>query len=184
MSGRPPPDRATRVLLDLDYSRGTPLIIDSPGQGTATVQLFSEDDLHDCTLDAEIGLLAGADQDRYGLTFRQSAEERYAACTISPTGKLAIGLVDHGPALVVAEASLDDMPGFERGMGARNRVSVVVCGPTATCMVNGVAVAAAILDARYASGRVGAVLVHTSQAAHVQAGVTWAQARAILAEAS
>jgi hypothetical protein len=183
VSARPPTDRPTRVLLDLDYSRSTPLIIDSPGQGTATVQLFSEDDLRDCTLDTEVGLLAGADQDRYGLTFRQSAEERYAACTITPTGHLAIGLVDHGPALVVAEASLTDLPGFQPGIGARNRVSVVVCGPTATCLVNGVAVAAAMLDARYASGRVGAVLVHTSPAADVRAGVTWAQARAILPEA-
>jgi hypothetical protein len=172
------------VLFDLDFSQQDPLFVDSPGSGSATVQLFTTDDLRDFVLDCELGLHDGAAPDRYGLTFRQSAEERYAACTIDPNGSMALGLVDRGPALVIAEASLDASTGFRRGIGAVNRLSVVACGPAVGCMVNGVTVLGAVLDARYASGRAGALLVHTSHSDTARVAVRWAQARAILVETS
>ena len=184
MSGRSPGDRARRILVDLDFTQDEPLYVDSPRTGSATVQLFTTDDLRDFTLDAELGLIEGGAADRYGLTFRQSAEERYAACTINASGNLAIGIVDNGPALVIAEAVLDDRVQFRQGLGAMNRVSVVVCGPVAACLVNGVAVIGALLDARYVSGRVGALLVHTSTSESARVGVNWAQARALLPDLS
>ena len=184
MIARPPIDRAPRVLLDLDFSQGEPLVVGSAGQGSATGQAFSANDLRDFTLDAEVGLVEGGEQDRYGLFFRQTGDEHYAACTINPGGKLAVGLVDGGPPLVVAEATLDDTTQFRSGIGAVNRVSVVVCGPTAACLVNGVAVVGVILDSRYTTGRVGALVVHTSPASAARVVVNWAQARAIFTDAT
>lgn len=183
MSPRPPADQAPRVLLDLDFGEDQ-LVVSTEQSGTATTQAFSADDFRDFTLQAEIGLVEGAARDRYGLFFRQSGEERYAACTINGLGHLSVGLVDNGPALVVAEANLDELPAFQRGVGATNRLSVVVCGPMAACLVNGVAVAGVVLDSRYTTGRLGALVVHTSEAPRARASVNWAQARAIFADPS
>lgn len=183
LSGRPLAERAPRVLLDLDFSQDE-LSVNSDQSATATTQAFSSDDFRDFTLEAELGLLEGAERDRYGLYFRQSAEERYAACTINGLGHLSIGLVDNGPALVVAEGTLDQVPGFQRGVGAINRLGVVVCGQVAACVVNGVAVAGVVLDARYTTGKIGALVVHTSEAPRARVAVRWAQARALFPDPS
>jgi hypothetical protein len=179
---RPPADQAPPVLFDRDFRDGDGLVVASPGPGSATGQPFDERSLRDCTLDAELGLLEGEDEDRYGLFFRQSAPERYAACTVSAAGHLSAGLVDGGPPLVVAGGPLPPDVPFERGVGATNRLTVVAIGPVAAIVVNGVAVTGVALDPRYVAGPAGALLVHTSRHPQARAGVRWAQARAILAD--
>lgn len=180
MIARPPASHATAVLLDVDFADGDGLLITSPGPGSATGQPFGERTIADATLDAEIGLLEGEPEDRYGLFFRQTAPERYMACTISAAGHLSLGVVDAGPPLVVAERQLDGEVHFRGGLGVTNRLTIVACGPVAAVMVNGVAIAGAMLDARYVAGRVGALLVHTSASPRARLSVRWAQARAII----
>jgi hypothetical protein len=136
--------------------------------------------LRDVILDAELGLIEGEDEDRYGLFFRQTGEERYVACTINGAGHLALGIVDGGPPLVVADARLDGEVRFQTGVGPTNRITIVACGPVAAIMVNGIAVTGALLDPRYLTGRAGALLVHTSSKPRVRLAVRWAQARAII----
>jgi len=53
VSGRSPGDRAPRILVDVDFTQDEPLYVDSPRASTATVQLFTTDDLHDFTLDLQ-----------------------------------------------------------------------------------------------------------------------------------
>jgi hypothetical protein len=168
------------VLLDLDFTERGGLMVTSPKPGSATGQAFAEDVLADCVLDAELGLQDAQDEDRYGLFFRQTAEERYVACTVNGAGRLALGLVDGGPPLVIADARLNGEVRFQSGVGVTNRFSVVMCGTMAAVMVNGVAVLGALLDARYVAGRVGALLVHTSSAPNARLVVRWAQARALI----
>ena len=172
---------APPVLFDLDFSNGKDFVVASPGPGSATGQAFAEEDVRDVILDAELGLVEGEEEDRYGLFFRQSAEERYVACTINGAGHLSVGVVDGGPPLVIVDARLDGDVRFQQGVGATNRVTIVTCGPVAAVMVNRVAVAGAMLDARYVTGRAGALLVHTSSRPTARLAVRWAQARAIIA---
>ena len=168
---------APPVLFEL----GDELVVTSPGPGSATGQPFNEMQLRDVILDAELGLVDGEDEDRYGLFFRQTGEERYVACTINGAGQLALGIVDGGPPLVVADARLNGEVQFQMGVGVTNRLTIVACGPVAAVMVNGVAVTGALLDSRYVTGRAGALLVHTSSKPQARLAVRWAQARAIVA---
>jgi hypothetical protein len=176
MIARPRPGAAPAVLFDL----GDELVVTSPGPGSATGQPFNETQLRDVILDAELGLIDGEDEDRYGLFFRQTGEERYVACTVNGAGHLALGIVDGGPPLVVADARLNGEVRFQTGVGPTNRITIVACGPVAAVMVNGVAVTGALLDPRYLTGRAGALLVHTSSKPRVRLAVRWAQARAII----
>ncbi len=155
-------------------------MVTSPGPGSATGQPFNEMQLRDVILDAELGLVDGEDEDRYGLFFRQTGEERYVACTINGSGQLALGIVDGGPPLVIADARLNGEMRFQMGVGATNRLTIVACGPVAAVMVNGIAVTGALLDSRYLTGRTGALLVHTSSKPQARLAVSWAQARAII----
>ena len=175
---RPPADLAPPVLFDSAQE----LIVRSPGPGSATGQPFDVQALRDCTIDAEIGLLAGADEDRAGLFFRQAAAERYVACTVSAAGDLSVGLVDGGPPLLISGGPLPDDVPFARGIGVTNRLTIVACGPVAAVVVNGVAVTGVALDRRYVAGGAGALLIHTSPGADARLVVRWAQARAILAD--
>lgn len=173
---RPRPGSAPPLLFDL----GDELVVTSPGPGSATGQPFNEMELRDVILDAELGLVDGEQEDRCGLFFRQTGEERYVACTINGAGELALGLVDGGPPLVIAEARLDGETRFQSGVGRTNRLTIVACGPVAAVMVNGMAVTGALLDRRYLTGRAGALLVHTSPKPQARLAVRWAQARAII----
>jgi hypothetical protein len=155
-------------------------MVTSPGPGSATGQPFNEMQLRDVILDAELGLVDGEDEDRCGIFFRQTAEERYVACTINATGHLALGVVDGGPPLVIADARLRGDVRFQTGVGVTNRLTIVACGPVAAVMVNGIAITGALLDSRYLSGRTGALLVHTSSKPQARLAVRWAQARAII----
>lgn len=179
---RPSPDVAPAVLVDLDLTTADPFVVESPGRGSATGRRFDDRSLRDCTLDVELGLMTGGEGDRYGVFFRQGAAERYVACTFTVEGEMAVGLVDHGPPLVLAGGPLPAEVPFSRGLGATNRLTVVACGPVAALIVNGVAVTGVMLDPRYVAGPAGALVVHTSPADEASAVVRWVQARAILAD--
>jgi hypothetical protein len=175
---RPPADRFPPVLLD----SGDALVVDSPGPGRVNGAPFAIQSLKDFVLDAELGLTAGADEDRCGLYIRQGGAERYVGVTLNGRGDLSVGLVDGGPPLVVAGAPLPDDVPFNRGVGATNRLTIVACGPMAAVIVNGVAVTAAALDLRYVAGGTGAMVVQTSPGEPARAVVRWVQARALLAD--
>jgi hypothetical protein len=175
---RPSPSEAP-VLLDLDFT-GDPLVVEASEPGSVTGQAFGEKGFRDCTIDAEIGLVEGGDEDRYGIFFRQGGSEQYVACTVSAAGHLSFGLVDGGPPLVVAGGPLGGEVPFKRGIGATNRISIVSCGPVASVLVNGFVVTGVAVPAHYGSGPAGVLLVHTSSVGRARAQVLWAQARGLL----
>ena len=180
---KPPAEQAPPVLLDLDFTQeanGEGLLLVSPGPGNVTGQPFGAQMFRDAVVDVELGLLEGEEEDRYGVFFRQSAAERYAAVTLSAGGELAVGLVDGGPPLVIAGGPLPAEVAFARGAGGANRLTIVSCGPVAAVIVNGSVVVGAAIPAIYGHGAVGALLIHTSSSATARAGVRWAQARALL----
>lgn len=180
MTTRPLETKRPAALLDLDYSDGEGMVVTSPGPGSATGQAFSERSIADATLDAEVGLLEGEAEDRFGLFFRQTAPERYLACTLSAAGHLSLGAVDGGPPLIIAERQLDPLIHFQGSLGNTTRITIVACGPVAAVIVNEVTVLGAVLDSRYVAGRVGALLVHTSSSPRARLAVRWAQARAFI----
>lgn len=185
MSRRPPPDGAPPVLIDLDYTGDAePLVLVSGQPGSLTGQPFGERGFRDCTIDAELGLLEGGEEDRVGIFFRQLASEKYVACTVSAAGHLSFGLVDGGPPLVVAGGPLPPDVPFERGVGATNRLTIVSCGPVAAVLVNGAVAIGVTVPEEYGAGPAGAMLVHTSSVPQARAGVRWAQVRALLPDQS
>jgi hypothetical protein len=185
MSPRPTADAAPPVLLDLDFTGDAePLVLVSSQPGSLTGQPFGERGFRDCTIDVELGLLEGGDEDRVGIFFRQLASEKYAACTVSADGHLSVGLVDGGPPLVIAGGPLLPEIPFERGPGGSNRLTIVSCGPVAAVLVNGAVVAGVAIPEEYGSGPAGALLVHTSSSPRARAAVRWAQVRALLADQS
>jgi hypothetical protein len=178
---KPPADQAPPVLLDADWtSEPEGLVLVSPQPGNVTGQPFAERAFRDATIDAELGLLEGGEEDRYGLFFRQTGAEHYAACTINGRGELAVGLVDGGPPLVIASGPLPPEVPFSRGVGQTNRFTIVSCGPVAAVIVNGAVVTGVSIPQTYGHGPAGALLVHTSSSPRARAGVRWAQARALL----
>ena len=82
---RPPSDEAPPLLVDVDYT-GQPdgLAVVSTQPGNVTGQPFTDKAFRDAILDAELGLLEGADEDHYGLFFRQGASERYVGLHAHP----------------------------------------------------------------------------------------------------
>jgi hypothetical protein len=182
MTSKPPADQAPAVLLDRDFTGdGTgALFVDSPEPGTVAGQPFGTEGFRDGTLDAELGLLEGADEDRYGLFLRQGAAEHYVACTVSAAGELAFGLVNGGPPLVIASGPLGPEVPFARGVGVTNRLTIVSCGPVAAVIVNGAVVVGVAIPEEYGSGPAGALLAHTSASPRARVGVRWAQVRALL----
>ena len=179
----PPGRQAPPILLDLDFTQeanGEGLLLVSASPGSVTGQPFGTEAFRDAVIDVELGLLEGEDEDRYGVFFRQTAAERYAAATLTPAGELAVGLVDGGPPLVVGGGPLPSEVPFARGAGGANRLTIVSCGPVAAVIVNGSVVSGVAIPAIYGHGAVGAILIHSSSSPTARAGVRWAQARGLL----
>ena len=86
-----------------------------------------------------------------------------------------------GQPLRLAEGNIPDEIPFQRGVGARNRLSLLACGPCMIALVNGVSLTGAMLDARYTGGATGALLVPGGPGRERAAAVDWFQARAVLA---
>ena len=186
MSAVPVPDRPPAdpppLLLEHDFGEER-LIIHGDAEGRVSGQAFANERYGDLTVDAVLSLEQGGDHDGYGLFVRQATDDRYAAFIVSPLGAASIMLLDDAPLQVAGGEIPADVP-FNRGLGARNRLSIVACGPMLVAFVNGVALTAANLDDRYAEGFAGALLVPGGvggPGTERTAAVDWVQLRAPLA---
>jgi hypothetical protein len=173
-----PPVEGGPVLLERRFE-DEPLRVRDDGSGRVTGQPMDEGRYGDLLLDAVLALESGDDHDGYGLFVRQSSEERYAAFVVSPAGAASLLIVDGEP-LRLAEGNIPEGIPFHRGVGARNRISLLACGPCIVPLVNGVSLTGAMLDARYTGGAIGALLVPGGPGRERAAAVNWVQARAIL----
>jgi hypothetical protein len=175
---RPPADPPP-LLLEHDFGEER-LVIKGDPEGRVSGQAFADARYGDLIVDAVLSLEQGSDHDGYGLFVRQATADRYVAFIASPGGAASILLLDDAP-LQVAGGEIPASVPFNRGLGARNRFSVVACGPMLVAFVNGVALTAASIDDRYAEGFAGAVLVPGSPGGDRSAAVDWVQIRSPLA---
>jgi hypothetical protein len=173
-----PPAGAPAVLLERVFEE--PLRLRDDGAGRVTGQPMDEGRYGDILFDAVLSLESGDEHDGYGLFVRQSTAERYAAFVVSPAGVASVMILDGAP-LQLAGGEIPDGIQFNRGIGARNRITLLAAGPCLVPFVNGVSLTGSILDARYTGGAIGALLVPGGPGRERVAAVEWAQARAILA---
>jgi hypothetical protein len=170
---------APPVLLDRDFGEERLWVRGDPA-GRVSGQPFSDDRYGDLVADAVISLEQGGDHDGYGLFVRQANDDRYAAFIVSPLGAASVMILDQAP-LQLAGGQIPESIPFERGLGARNRISVIACGPCLVACVNGVSLTGAMLDDRYTEGYAGALIVPGEPGSQPAAAVDWAQVRAVLA---
>ena len=175
MSGLPP---APPVLAERDVGE-EPLRLQGDNAGRVSGQPFSNERYADLVADATLSLERGGDHDGYGLFVRQSSDDRYAAFVVSPLGAASILILDQAPLQLAGGQIPDDVP-FNRGLGARNRLSLVACGPCLTAFVNGVSLTGAMLDDRYTEGYAGALLVPGGPGTEPAAAVEWFRMSSVL----
>ena len=175
---RPPADPPP-LLLEHDFGEER-LTIEGDAEGRVSGQAFADARYGDLIVDAVLSLEQGSDHDGYGLFVRQATADRYAAFVVSPLGAASILLLDDAP-LQLAGGQIPASVPFDRGLGARNRLTVLAAGNILTAFVNGVALAGATVDDRYAEGFAGAVLVPGGPGVERAAAVNWVQIRAPLA---
>jgi hypothetical protein len=182
MSAVPVPDRPPAdpppLLLERDFGQER-LWLRGEAEGHISGQAFADARYTDLIADAVLSLEEGTDHDGYGLFVRQSTADRYAAFVVSPLGAATIMLLDDAP-LQVAGGQIPDSVPFNRGLGARNRLSLSACGPALVAFVNGVALTGAGIDDRFAEGFAGALLVPGGPGSRRAAAVDWVQLRAPL----
>ncbi len=175
-------DEADAVVSDRARVESGRLVIDADSFHPVTGQALFPDRYRDVVLDVALALEEGGDQARYGVYLRQTGEQRYAVFGISPVGRILIALVDAVDSMPIVDADLaPDMP-FARGVGAKNRITVVSIGPSLTMILNGAAVTGITVDRRYQEGVVGAFAQHSGPGTRTAVGVHWAQVRAVLAD--
>jgi len=173
-----PPAGPPPLLVEHDFGDER-LVIEGDPDGRVSGRPFADARYGDLTVDSVLSLERGGDHDGYGLFVRQSTADRYAAFIVSPLGAASILLLDDAP-LQVAGGQIPESVPFNRGVGARNRFSIVACGPMFVAFVNGVALTAASIDDRYAEGFAGAVLVPGGPGGERSVAVDWVQIRAPL----
>jgi hypothetical protein len=183
MSAVPVPDRPPGdpppLLLERDFGEER-LWLRGDTEGRVSGQAFADARYGDLIADAVLSLEQGSDHDGYGLFVRQSTADRYAAFVVSPLGAASILLLDDAVPLQVAGGQIPDELPFNRGLGARNRLSLVACGPSLVALVNGVALTGAGVDNRFQEGFAGALLVPGGPGVERAAAVDWVQIRAPL----
>jgi hypothetical protein len=173
-----PPGEPPHVLLEHDFGDDR-LWVRGDAEGRVSGQAFADARYEDLIADAVVSLEEGGDHDGYGLFVRQSTADRYAAFIVSPLGAASILLLDDAP-LQVAGGDIPAEVPFNRGIGARNRLSLLACGPCLVAFVNGVSLTGAVLDNRFTEGFAGALLVPGGPGATRSAAVDWVQIRAPL----
>jgi hypothetical protein len=171
---RPPADPPP-VLVE----RAEPVRVVASAAGAVTGQPIDENRYGDLVLDAVLTLEQGDDHDGYGLFLRQENDDRYAAFIVSPLGSASVMILDGAP-LTLAGGEIPDGMEFQRGLGARNRLSLLACGPCLVPLVNGVSLTGAILDARYTGGYAGALLVPGGPGHESVVTVDWMRVRSVL----
>jgi hypothetical protein len=173
-----PPAGAPPVLAEREFAE-EPLRIRDDGAGKVTGQPLDANRYGDLVLDAVITLEQGDEHDGYGLFVRQENADRYAAFIVSSAGVASVMILDGAP-LQLAGGPIPDGIEFARGLRARNRITLLACGPCLVPFVNGVSLTGAMLDARYTGGYAGALLVPGGPGHESVAAVDWLQARAVL----
>jgi hypothetical protein len=183
MSAVPVPDRPPAdpppVLLEHDFGEER-LWVRSDAEGRVGGQPFADARYGDLVADAVLSLEQGGDHDGYGLFVRQSSDNRYASFIVSPLGVASILLLDDAP-LQVAGGNIPPNVPFNRGLGARNRLTLFALGPWLLACVNGVALTGAMVDERFREGFAGALLVPGGPGTDRAVAVDWVQLRATLA---
>ena len=167
------------MLFEHDFGEER-LWVRGDAEGRVTGQPFADERYGDLVADAVLALEQGGDHDGYGLFVRQSGDDRYASFIVSPLGAASILLLDDAP-LQVAGGQIPESVPFNRGLGARNRLTLLAVGPWLLACVNGVALTAAMVDERFREGFAGALLVPGGPGAERAAAVSWVQLRAPLA---
>jgi hypothetical protein len=159
--------------------RDEPLRIVGDGSGAVTGQPIDDNRYGDLVLDAVLCFEQGDDHDGYGLFLRQENPDRYAAFIVSPLGAASVMILDGAP-LTLAGGDIPDGMEFHRGLGARNRITLLACGPCLVPLVNGVSLTGAMLDARYTGGYAGALLVPGGPGHESVVAVDWMRVRSVL----
>jgi hypothetical protein len=189
-----PPTGSPPILLNLDYASQQPALpsevrefaryvdgalriaasVPDGNQGMAAAQLI----FRDVTVQAEVSLAEGADDDLYGLFLRSPTADLYYAFAVSPAGQVFVGSYD-GEFAPLVSGPLDPDMQFGYGAGQSNRLQVVAVGPSLTFILNGMLVSAEIVDERYQEGYLGFFVHHglTSPRAEMQAD--WIQVRGV-----
>jgi hypothetical protein len=173
------PDRPPADPPPVLIQRDEPVRIAGDGSGAVTGQPIDEQRYGDLVLDAVLSLEQGDDHDGYGLFLRQENADRYAAFVVSPRGAASVLILDGAP-LTLAGGDIPEQMEFHRGLGARNRLSLIACGPCLVPLVNGVSLTGAILDARYTGGFAGALLVPGGPGHESVVTVDWMRIRGVL----
>lgn len=159
------------------------LILRAVAPGALAGQPFAPDAYRDVVVDAVVSLEQGGANDGCGVFLRQVAERTYLAFLVTPDGHFVLLMVADGASAPIAEGRLPVDAPFAAGLGAPNRLTVVAAGPCLTCLVNGYVVAGVTVDARYAAGLAGVLLVHLAPGpAKASAALHWAQVRALLVD--
>lgn len=174
---RPPADPPP-VLVERDFG-DEPLRIAGDAAGAVKGQPIDDNRYGDLVLDAVLTLEKGDDHDGYGLFLRQDNADRYAAFIVSPLGAGSVMILDGAP-LTLAGGQIPDEMEFHPGLGARNRLSLLACGPCLVPLVNGVSLTGAMLDARYTGGYAGALLVPGGPGHESVVAVDWMRIRGVL----
>lgn len=175
-----PPAGPPAVLLEQDFGQER-LWVRGDAEGRVSGQAFADARFGDLIVDAVVSLEQGGDHDGYGIFVRQANADRYAAFIVSPLGAASVMILDEAPLQIAGGQIPEDVP-FSRGLGERNRLSVLACGPCLVAFVNGVALTGAVLDARFTEGFAGALLVPGGPGGGDRAAaVDWVQIRAPLA---
>ena len=175
-------DEPDAVLADLARVESGRLLIAADSFHPVTGQALFPDRYRDVVLDVALALEEGGDEARYGVYMRQTGEQRYVVFGLSPVGRILIALVDAVDSFPLVDADLaPDMP-FARGVGVKNRITVVSIGPSLTMILNGAAVTGITVDRRFQEGVVGAFAQHSGPASRTAVAVHWAQVRTVLAD--
>ncbi len=190
-SGWPP------VLLSIDYATQRPALPESVGdavryaagqlrlvsavpdgnRGIAADQTL----FRDVIVQAQVSLIAGSDEDLYGLFLRSPEPDLYYSFAVSPDGQVVVSYYDGAYQPLVAGPLAPEMP-FAKGLGEPNTLQVVAVGPSLTFYLNGNLVTAEIVDERFEEGFVGFYVHHGSQAPRAELGADWIQLRGVFPE--
>jgi hypothetical protein len=132
----------------------------------------------DVVVQARLCLSAGDDSDLYGLFVRQSAQDAYWCCSISPAGQCVIAVYDGQYHEALNGMLAPDVP-FNRGLEQPNLFQVVACGPSLTFLVNHAIVGTIPVAPRYEEGFLGFYLHHGESSARAELAADWLQVRAL-----
>src|SRR5262249_29955873 len=133
----------------------------------------------DVILEAQISLVAGDDNDLYGVFVRQGAANAYYCYAMSPAGQCVVCQFDGQYRTLVNAALAPDMK-FNKGLNRPNLFQVVACGPNLTLILNDMVITGVLVDPHYKEGYLGFYLYHGGSGPTAELAVDWVQIRGIL----